>query len=107
LAPRSSKAPQGKGGETLNGKNFDMPKVMFFLVLLLFAAGGSALAGRAVTDDERAKLGAAVSAAGCSGGKFEFDDGQFEADNATCEDGKKYDLKFDASFNLVKKELED
>jgi hypothetical protein len=39
-----------------------------------------ALADRQVTEDERAKLSAAVQAEGCSGGKFELDedDQQFE-----------------------------
>ena len=43
-----------------------------------------ALADRAVTEDERAKLVAAVQAEGCSGGKFEMDedDQQFEVDDA-------------------------
>ena len=36
---------------------------------LLVLGGAPALAGRAVTDDERAKLVSAVSAQGCSGGK--------------------------------------
>ena len=56
-----------------------------------------ALADRQVTEDERAKLSAAVQAEGCSGGKFELDedDQQFEVDDAVCADGKKYDLKFD------------
>jgi hypothetical protein len=33
-----------------------------------------ALADRQVTEDERAKLSAAVQAEGCSGGKFELDE---------------------------------
>jgi hypothetical protein len=39
-----------------------------------------ALADRQVTEDERAKLSAAVQAEGCSDGKFEMDedDQQFE-----------------------------
>jgi hypothetical protein len=35
------------------------------------------------------------------------DDGHYEMDDATCRDGRKYDLKFDARFRLIKKELED
>lgn len=38
---------------------------------------------------------------------MEFDDGKFEVDDAKCSDGKTYDLDFDASFKLIKKELED
>jgi hypothetical protein len=78
------------------------------LPAILFAlTSGAALADRAVTDDERAKLVTALQAAGCSGGKMEFDDGKFEVDNSKCADGKTYDLDFDASFKLIKKELDD
>jgi hypothetical protein len=67
-----------------------------------------ALADRQVTEDERAKLVAAVQAEGCSGGKFEFDDDdqQFEVDDAVCADGKKYDLKFDPQMKLKRKNLD-
>jgi hypothetical protein len=60
-----------------------------------------------VTDEERAKLAAAIAAAGCSGGKLKFDDGKYEVDQAICGDGQTYDLKFDADFLLIEKELED
>ena len=67
-----------------------------------------ALADRPVTEDERARLVAAVQAEGCTGGKFEFDedDQQFEADDAVCADGKKYDLTFDAQMRLRRKNLD-
>lgn len=67
-----------------------------------------AFADRPVTEDERAKLAAAVQAEGCSGGKFEFDedDQQFEVDDAVCADGKKYDLKFDVQMRLKRKNLD-
>ena len=67
-----------------------------------------ALADRPVTEDERAKLVAAVQAEGCTGGKFEFDedDQQFEVDDAVCADGKKYDLKFDMQMKLKRKNLD-
>ena len=52
-----------------------------------------ALADRQVTEDERAKLSAALQAEGCSGGKFELDedDQRFEVDDAVYAyaDGKK------------------
>ena len=68
----------------------------------------SALADdRPVTDDERAKLVAAMKAEGCSGGQMEFDDGHYEVDDARCSDGRKYDLRFDRSFKLIEKELDD
>jgi hypothetical protein len=62
---------------------------------------------RPVTDAERAKLEAAVKAAGCSGGTMQYDDdGEFEVDEATCNDGKKYDLDFDHTFKLIKKKVD-
>jgi hypothetical protein len=73
-------------------------------LLILLAA--PALAGRAVTDEERAKLVSAVSAQGCSGGKMEFDDGKYEVDDVRCNDGKIYDLDFSPTFELIKKKLE-
>jgi hypothetical protein len=64
-----------------------------------------ALADRQVTEDERAKLSAAIQAEGCSGGKFELDedDQQFEVDDAVCADGKKYDLR---QMRLKRKNLD-
>ena len=72
----------------------------------LIALASVAFAGRPVTDGERAKLVAASTAQGCTGGKMEFDDGKFEVDNASCKDGKVYDLDFDPSFKLIRKDLE-
>lgn len=75
--------------------------------LALGLTAGSALADRPVTDQERTQLAAALQAQGCSGRKMEFDDGKFEVDDARCADGKKYDLDFDASFKMVKKDQDD
>ena len=75
--------------------------------LALGLAAGSALADRPVTDQERTQLVTALQAQGCSGGEMEFDDGKFEVDDARCSDGKKYDLDFDASFKLIKKDQDD
>lgn len=83
-----------------------MQIILMGLVAFVLMAG-DAFAGRAVTDEERTRLVAAVAAQGCSGGKMEFDDGKFEVDDAVCADGKKYDLDFDTSFRLIKKKLED
>jgi len=77
------------------------------LALVFSVAGGAALADRPVTDQERAQLVTALQAQGCSGGKMEFDDGKFEVDDARCADGKTYDLDFDASFKLIKKDQDD
>jgi hypothetical protein len=78
-------------------------------VVLLATATSALPKDRPVTDDERAKLTAAVAAEGCSGGKMEFDDDdkKFEVDDVTCRDGRKYELEFDASFKLIKKEVDD
>jgi hypothetical protein len=79
-----------------------------FAAAILLAIGAPALAkDRPVTDEERAKLVAAVAAQGCSGGKMEFDDGHFEVDDAKCNDGREYDLEFDIAFNLIKKKVDD
>lgn len=68
----------------------------------LLSAIVPALADRPVTAEERAKLEAAMKAQGCTGGEMEYDedDRQFEVDDAVCADGRKYDLKFDANFQL-------
>lgn len=73
---------------------------------LLILVAAPAWAGRAVTEEERAKLVSAVSAQGCSGGKMEFDDGKYEVDDVRCNDGKIYDLDFSSAFELIKKKLE-
>jgi hypothetical protein len=64
-------------------------------------------ADRPVSDAEREKLVAALKAESCSGGEMEFDDGKFEVDDARCADGNKYDIDFDASFKMIKKERDD
>ena len=73
-------------------------------IAILAVSALPALADRQVTEDERAKLSAAVQTEGCSGGKF--DDQQFEVDDAVCADGKKYDLKFDMQMRLKRKNLD-
>jgi hypothetical protein len=45
-------------------------------------AATPALADRPLTEEEKVKLQSAVSVQGCSGGKLEFDDGHYEADDA-------------------------
>jgi hypothetical protein len=66
-----------------------------------------AMAGRPVTEAERAKLMAALAAEGCSGGEMEWDDGYFEVEEAVCSDGRRYELEFDAEFRLISKELDE
>jgi hypothetical protein len=77
------------------------------LVGLLMALSVPARADRRVTGDEQMKLVAALTAQGCTGGKMKFDDGKFKVDDATCSDGKIYDLDFDTAFKLIKKKLDD
>ncbi len=81
----------------------------FLLALagLLMAFAAPARADRRVTGEEQVKLVAALTAQGCTGGKMKFDDGKFEVDDATCADGKIYDLDFDTAFKLIKKKLDD
>jgi hypothetical protein len=85
--------------------------VLLVAIALPFAATAK---DRAVTHEEHAKLEVALKEQGCSGGKLEFDDdkaaahpnGKFEVDEATCQDGKKYDLTFDPAFKLLTKKLD-
>ncbi|MFG1462025.1 PepSY domain-containing protein [Xanthobacter sp. DSM 24535] len=72
--------------------------------LLLLAA--PAWADGALTDSDRAKVLAAMAREGCTGGTIDVDDGIFEVDDATCGDGRVYDLKFDPAFKLIDKDLE-
>jgi hypothetical protein len=76
-------------------------------IILLLLAGSPAQADRPVTDEERAKLVAAMKTEGCSGGRMEYDDGHYEVDDAICADGRRYDLEFDATFKLVEKDPDD
>ena len=85
-----------------DGKKYDLDFDRSFR-LINKAAGAAPAPGRPITEAEKAKLAAAVAAAGCSGGTMEFSDGMFEVDDAVCADGKKYDLDFDPSFRLIKK----
>lgn len=79
-----------------------------FSVVPLVLATGAFAKDRAVTDAEKPKLMAAIAAAGCSGGDIEFDvdDQRFEVDDAIC-NGRKHDLKFDVSYNLTRKSVDD
>ena len=84
------------------------------VITLLVPATVTQAKDRLVTDQERPRLEAALKEAGCSGGKMEFDDdkgashpnGKFEIDDATCQDGKKYDLSFGPDFKLLNKKLD-
>jgi hypothetical protein len=77
--------------------------------LVLFGIAPAFAKDRPVTDEEKTKLVAAVAEQSCEDGKMEYDidDGHYEVDDARCSDGQKYDLKFDTSSKLIKKELDD
>jgi hypothetical protein len=74
-------------------------------VALLVVVTLPAKADRPVTEAGRAKLEPAVAAQGCSGGKMEWDedDREFQVDDARCNGGREYDLKFNADFTLKSK----
>jgi Peptidase propeptide and YPEB domain len=77
---------------------------MMLAAAAAFLAAPAMAKDRPVTDDERTKLTAAVAAEGCTAGKMEFDDdGSFEVDDALCQ-GRKFDLRFDRQFKLLKKD---
>lgn len=87
---------------------------MLTMSALVFASAAFAVPAvakdRPVTDQERTKLEEAVKAAGCTGGKMEFDDdkatahpaGKFEVDDAMC-GNQKHDLAFDTDFKMLSK----
>lgn len=78
-------------------------KLLLFSGFLLVIGESAIGEDRPVTDEERAKLVAAVTAEGCTAGRFEFDeDGQLQADDVTCSDDRQYDLEFDTSFKVIK-----
>jgi hypothetical protein len=78
-------------------------------VALLILVTIPAKADRLVTDAERERLTVAVGAQGCTGGKMEWDDDDrgFEVEDAVCNDGRKYELKFDAEFLFRGKKIDD
>lgn len=83
-----------------------MRDLLLALGAFLLLGMSPAFADRPLTQEERMKLESQMAAQGCTGGKMEFNDGGYEIDEARCSDDKIYDLKFDAGFNLIKKELE-
>jgi hypothetical protein len=68
-----------------------------------------AFADEKPTDAEAAQISAAVTAHGCSGGKYEKDvegDRVYEVDDAVCKDGK-YDLDLDKDFKIIRSDKDD
>ncbi|MDA4846694.1 hypothetical protein [Hoeflea poritis] len=62
-----------------------------------------ALADRPVTDAERAKIDAALTAIGCTATDLEFDtgDNRYEVDNATCGGERGFDFELNTAFEFV------
>jgi hypothetical protein len=84
-----------------------MRRILVSATILTALLGAALAADRPVTDDERSKLVSAITAAGCSGGKMEWDekDKEFEVDGTIC-DGHRHDLKFNADYSLKSKKLD-
>ena len=84
-------------------------RILLISIALLAIVTMPAKADRPVTDAVRAKLIVAVVAQGCTGGKMEWDedDRGFEVEDAVCNDGRKYELKFDADFVFMGKKADD
>ena len=82
-------------------------RMLLAAAFLVGLSQAPAWSGRAVTEEERAKLVAALAVEGCSGGEMEFDNGKYEVEEAVCRDGREYDLVFDAYLKLISKKLDD
>ena len=81
-----------------------MSKLSTIAFALVFAAGaaGVAFADEKPTDDEVAKIMAAVEAWGCSGGTYEKESeatGVYEAEDVKCKDGQ-YDFRLTKDFKV-------
>ena len=76
------------------------------LMIVAFAAalcGAPAFADEKPSDEEAAKIKAALTEWGCEGGTYEKETeatGVFEIDDAKCK-GAQYDLKLDSAFKVV------
>jgi hypothetical protein len=66
-------------------------------------------ADRAVTAEEQGRIAAALQAQNCEGGTMKFDeeDNYFKVEGARCEEGRVYELKFDQSFAMLERTLDD
>ena len=81
-----------------------MSKLSTFAFALAFAAGsaGFALADDKPSDEEAAKIKAAVEEWGCSGGEYEKETegtGVYEAEDVKCKAGQ-YDFRLDKNFKV-------
>jgi hypothetical protein len=78
-------------------------------LLSVLSLATTAYADRQVTPEEQSKIGAALQAQNCEGGSMKFDDedNYFKVEGARCEEGRIYELKFDESFAMLEKSLDD
>lgn len=81
-----------------------MSKLSTIALAFVFAAGGAgiAFADDKPTDDEAAKIKAAVEQFGCSGGTYEKESegtGVYEAEDVKCKAGQ-YDFRLDKDYNV-------
>jgi hypothetical protein len=83
-----------------------LPTIVVLLSLMPFAT--AAYADRAVTADEQGKIAAALQAQNCEAGAMKYDDEghYFKVEDARCEEGRIYELKFDETFAMLEKTLE-
>jgi hypothetical protein len=80
-------------------------RALLVAIVLLFAPATSALADRAPTPEERARIEAVLRAEGFTRwSEIELDDGMWEVDDAVAADGTKYDLKLDTTLKIVSRE---
>lgn len=77
-------------------------KRLIAVAAALAICSGAALADDKPTDDEAAKIKAAVAAWGCEGGEYEKESegtGVFEAEDVKCKAGQ-YDFRLDKDFKV-------
>ena len=80
--------------------------IVGLLSVLPFAT--TAYADRAVTAEEQGRITAALQAQDCREGFMHFDeeDRYFKVENTICEGGRAYEVKFDESFMMLEKSLD-
>jgi hypothetical protein len=77
-------------------------KRIFAAAAVLALCSGAAFADEMPTDEEAAKIKAAVAVWGCEGGTYEKESegsGVFEAEDVKCKAGQ-YDFRLDKDFNV-------
>lgn len=86
-----------------------MKRIIVAAAALAFGSVCAYADGVPPTPAEAEQISAAVTAHGCSGGKYEKDvegDRVYEVDDAICKDGK-YDLDLDKDFKIIRSDKDD